>query len=95
MSLGKYLLSGATVVLAVISVSVIWQLLTADYPTHSDVFFMGVEAGALVVVLLVCLSLMSFLLYRIVTIPKKKKNRFTSNSWRVRLLGSGPSDPSI
>jgi len=73
MSLGKYLLSGATVVLAVISVSVIWQLLTADYPTHSDVFFMGVEAGALVVVLLVCLSLMSFLLYRIVTIPKKKK----------------------
>jgi hypothetical protein len=73
MSLGKYLLSGATVVLAVISISVIWQLLTADYPTHSEVFFMGVEAGALVVVLLVCLSLMSFLLYRVVTMPKKKK----------------------
>ena len=73
MSLGKYLLSGATVVLAVISISVIWQLLTADYPTHSDVFFMGVEAGALAVVLLVCMSLMSFLLYRLVTMPKKKK----------------------
>jgi hypothetical protein len=72
MSLKKYLLSGATVVLAIISISIIWQLLTADYPTHSDVFFMGVEAGALAVVLLVCLSLMGFLLYRLVTIPKKK-----------------------
>jgi hypothetical protein len=72
MSLRKYLLSGATVVLAIISISIIWQLLTADYPTHSDVFFMGVEAGALAVVLLVCLSLMGFLLYRLVTIPKKK-----------------------
>jgi hypothetical protein len=71
MSLRKYLLSGATVVLAIISISIIWQLLTADYPTHSDVFFMGVEAGALAVVLLVCLSLMGFLLYRLVTIPKK------------------------
>ena len=72
MSLGKYLLLGATIVLSVISISIIWQLLTANYPTHSDVFFMGVEAGALVVVLLVCLSLMSFLLYRLATMPKKK-----------------------
>jgi len=71
-SLGKYLLLGATIVLSVISISIIWQLLTANYPTHSDVFFMGVEAGALVVVLLVCLSLMSFLLYRLATMPKKK-----------------------
>jgi hypothetical protein len=68
----KYFLLGATIVLAVISISIIWQLLTADYPTHSDVFFLGVEAGALVVVLLVCLSLMSFLLFRLVTSPKKK-----------------------
>lgn len=72
MSLRKYLLSGATVVLAIISISIIWQLLTADYPTHSDVFFMGVEAGALTVVLLVCLSLMGFLIYHLVTIPKNK-----------------------
>jgi dolichyl-phosphate-mannose--protein O-mannosyl transferase len=72
MSLRKYLLSGATVVLAIISISIIWQLLTADYPTHSDVFFMEVEAGALAVVFLVCLSLTGFLLYRLVTIPKKK-----------------------
>ena len=71
MSLVKYFLLGATIALAVISVSIIWQLLTADYPTHSDVFFMGVEAGALLVVLLVCLSLMSFLLFRRVTRPKK------------------------
>jgi dolichyl-phosphate-mannose--protein O-mannosyl transferase len=72
MSLRKSLLSGAAVVLAIISISIIWQLLNADYPTHSDVFFMGVEAGALAVVLLVCLSLMGFLLYRLVTIPKNK-----------------------
>jgi hypothetical protein len=72
MSLRKYLLSGATVVLAIISILVVLQLLTADYPTHSDVFFMGVEAGALAVVLLVCLPLMGFLLYRLVTIPRNK-----------------------
>jgi len=71
MSLRKYLLSGSTVVLAIISISIIWQLLTAYYPTHSDVFFMGVEAGTLAVVLLVCLSLMGFLLYRLVTTLKK------------------------
>jgi len=72
MSLRKSLLSVVAVVLAIISISIIWQLLAADYPTHSDVFFMGVEAGALAVVLLISLPLMGFLIYRLVTMPKNK-----------------------
>ena len=71
MSLGKYVLLGAEIVLAVISISIIWQLLTADYPTHSDVFFMGVEAGVLAVMLLVCLVLIGFFLHRLTVLPKR------------------------
>jgi len=44
--------------LAIASVSIAWHLATANYPTHSDVFFMGVEAGILTIVLLICLVLM-------------------------------------
>ena len=67
----SYVLLGATALLAIVSISIAWQLLTADYPTHSDVFFLGVEAGALGVVLLVCLVLTGFLLYRLMMLPKR------------------------
>jgi len=60
-----YVLVGFIIILFIVSVSIIWHLLTAEYPTHSDVFFMGVECGALVVVLLVCLFLIGLLLYRL------------------------------
>lgn len=56
MSSKTYFFFGVIGFLAIVSISIIWQLLTADYPTHSDVFFMGVEAGMLAVVLMVCFS---------------------------------------
>ena len=58
----SYIRLGVIAFLAVVSISIIWQLFTADYPTHSDVFFMGVEAGVLVVILLFCLVLIGLFL---------------------------------
>jgi hypothetical protein len=68
----SYFLSGAIVLLSIVSISIVWQLFTANYPTHSDVFFMGVEAGVLAVVLLVCLVLIGIFLYHLMTLPKKR-----------------------
>jgi uncharacterized membrane protein len=66
--LKAYILSVIIVVLLIASVSIAWRLFTANYPTHSDVFFMGVECGALLVVLLICLFLICLLLYRLATL---------------------------
>jgi hypothetical protein len=66
-----YVLLGAIVLLAIVSISIVWQLFSASYPTHSDVFFLGVEAGVLGVVLLVCLVLIGILLYRLIMLPKR------------------------
>ena|GEM_PF-6214702 len=71
MSQRSYVRLGVIAFLAIVSISVAWQLLTSDYPTHSDVFFMGVEAGVLGVVLLVCLVLIGILLYRLIKFPKR------------------------
>ena len=73
MSLRKFVLLGVTAFLGVVSASILWRLLTFKYPTHSDVFFMGVEAGALAILLLVCLSLISYFLYRLAVLSLKKK----------------------
>jgi uncharacterized membrane protein len=67
-----YILLTAIALLSIVSVSIVWELFTADYPTHSDVFFIGVEAGVLAVVLLVCLVLIGIFLYRLMTLPKKR-----------------------
>ena len=72
MSLRSYILLGVIALLAIVSISIVWQLLTANYPTHSDVFFMGVEAGVLAVVLLICLVLIGFFLYRLIVLSKKR-----------------------
>ena len=71
MSPRGYILLTAIALLAIVSISIVWQLLTANYPTHSDVFFMGVEAGVLATVLLVCLVLIGFFLYRLMVLPKR------------------------
>ena len=63
MSSRNYLRLGVIALLVIVSISIVWQLFTADYPTHSDVFFMGVEAGILVIVLVVCLALIGFYLW--------------------------------
>lgn len=72
MSMRRYVLLGVTAFLGFVSLSIIWRLLTFKYPTHSDVFFMGVEAGALAILLLVCLSLIGYLLYRLAVLSSKK-----------------------
>lgn len=72
MSLRSYALSAVIALLAIVSIAIVWRLLTAEYPTHSDVFFMGVEAGMLVVVLLACLLLIGFFLYRSVVLSPKR-----------------------
>ena len=66
-----YVLLGAIALLAIVSISIVWQLFSANYPTHSDVFFLGVEAGVFGVVLLVCLVLIGILLYRLIMLPKR------------------------
>ena len=65
LSLRKYVLLGVTAFLGIASISILWRLLAVRYPTHSDVFFMGVEAGVLAISLLVCLFLIGYFLYRL------------------------------
>jgi hypothetical protein len=43
--------------LLIVIASIAVHLFTANCPTHSDVFFMGVEAGALAEVFMICLLL--------------------------------------
>jgi len=67
----SYVRLGVTVLLAIVCISIVWQLFTANYPTHSDVFFMGVEVGFLAAALLVCLVLIAFFLYHLIVPPKR------------------------
>jgi hypothetical protein len=71
MSPRGYILLTAIALLTIVSISIVWHLLSANYPTHSDVFFMGVEAGFLAAVLLVCLVLIGSFLYRLIVLPKR------------------------
>jgi len=61
----RYFLLAPVIRFVVVSILITQRLFTAKYPTHSDVFFMGVECGALAVVLLVCIFLTCLLLYRL------------------------------
>jgi hypothetical protein len=72
MFLRKYVLLGVIAFLGIVSILILWKLLTTGYPTHSDVFFMGVEAGALAILLLICLSLASYFLYRLAVLSSRK-----------------------
>jgi len=53
-------------ILAILSISIIWHLLTTKFPTHSDVFWIGVQCGALGISSILLLVFCLFLLYRIV-----------------------------
>ena len=59
----KYGLVAFNVLLFFLSVSILWTLLKTDYPTHSDVFYIGVEFGVMSVILLLCLLLICASLY--------------------------------
>jgi hypothetical protein len=61
-----YVLLAVIILLVIASILITQRLFTAEYPTHSDVFFMGVECGVLVIVLLVCIILICLLLYRLI-----------------------------
>ena len=67
----SYVRLGVIALLAIVSISIVSQFLTANYPTHSDGFFIGVEAGVLAAVLLVCLVLIGFFIYRLIVLPKR------------------------
>lgn len=71
MFLRSYVRLGVIALLAIVSISIVWQLLSANYPTHSDVFYMGVEAGLLAATLVACLVLIGFFLYRLM-MPRKR-----------------------
>jgi hypothetical protein len=77
-----YVLLALFVVLVLVSITIAYRLFTADYPTHSDVFFMGVECGGLVVVLSGCLILACLLFYRLggLLLRKEQPVRITSRS---------------
>lgn len=63
----------AIIVLIAASVLFAQRLLTAGYPTHSDVFYLGVEAGVLLGALMVCLVLICWFLYRLFIVEKRDK----------------------
>lgn len=64
MALKRIFLLVAIGVLAAISILISWHFATTKYPTHSDVFWGGAIAGFLGTLLLVCLSLIGFLAFK-------------------------------
>jgi len=60
-----FILSIIIILLFLASIAIALWLLISQYPTHSDVFFIGVQYGAFLVVLLVCLSMIGLFLYRL------------------------------
>jgi len=70
-----YILLCLIILFSVFSILITQRLLIAKYPTHSDVFFMGVECGALVIVLLVFLFLICLSLYRLTRLMHKPKDK--------------------
>jgi len=51
--------------------SIIWYFLTTKFPTHSDVFWLGVQAGALGVLAIIFLILGLLFLHRFVITARK------------------------
>ena len=70
-----YLLLGAVIFLFIVSVSIVWELFRKDYPTHSDVFYIGVVYGTLAMLLLVCIVLISVLLYYLARLMRRPSLR--------------------
>jgi len=62
--LKRYVLLAPIILFVVVSILITQRLFTAKYPTHSDVFFMGVECGVLVFLLLLCVFFICLLLFK-------------------------------
>jgi hypothetical protein len=54
-----------SIILILTAISIILYLLTTKFPTHSDVFWIGVQTGALGVLSLIFLTFGLLLLYRV------------------------------
>jgi hypothetical protein len=67
-----YSLAGIVIGLGAVSISIIWQLLTGDYPTHSDVFWIGVQTGVLGMLFVISVSLICYYSYRLILFRKRK-----------------------
>jgi len=65
-------LLASIIIFAVISISIVWYFATTDYPTHSDVFWLGVQSGFLASLLLTCLGLIGFLSYQLTRKVERK-----------------------
>lgn len=57
--------SFVAIILIAASILFAQRLFTAGYPTHSDVFFLGVECGVLLSALIGCLVLICWFLYNL------------------------------
>jgi len=57
----------SSIILFIAAISIIRYLFTAEFPTHSDVFWVGAQAGALGVSALILLTFGLLLLHRIAT----------------------------
>jgi len=75
----RHLYSFAIIVLVIASSLFAQRLLTAGYPTHSDVFFLGVEAGVLLSALMVCLVLICWSLYSLFFTKKECQEQYCTH----------------
>jgi len=53
------------IMLILATIFIVWHLLTTEFPTHSDVFWTGVQSGALGVLSLIFFAFVLLFLYRI------------------------------
>jgi len=59
--------SVTSAILIIMGATIIWHLITTKFPTHSDVFWIGVQSGALGVLSILFFVFGLFLLYSIAT----------------------------
>jgi len=55
----------SSAILIILGISIVLHLFTAEFPTHSDVFWIGVQSGALGILSILFFVFSLFLLYRI------------------------------
>lgn len=62
-----------SVILIFTAIFIAWQLFTTKYPTHSDVFWIGVQCGVLGILSLILFTIGLFFLFRLVVRLHKQK----------------------
>jgi len=59
--------------MVLVSIFIAWHLLTEEFPTHSDVFWTGVQSGALIILSIILFAFGLFSLYRITAKSHKQR----------------------